>query len=33
MMDQFIVWRMRGVIYLCIRKDDSGFVESIKRLS
>ncbi|WCD44250.1 hypothetical protein Lumi_111 [Xylophilus phage Lumi] len=32
MMDQFIVWRLRGVAYLCLRSDDSGFVQTLARL-
>ena len=32
MMDQFIVWELRCVRYLCLRNDDSAFVERIKRL-
>lgn len=33
MMDQFIVWSMHGVRYLCLRTDpESSFLERIKRL-
>ena len=32
MMDQFIIWNMYGVKYLCLRVGDSSFVESIKRI-
>lgn len=33
MMDQFIVWSMQGVRYLCLRTDpESSFVDRIKRL-
>ena len=33
MMDQFIIWELRGVKYLCLKVDDSVFVERIKRLA
>lgn len=32
MMDQFVVWSLRGVSYLCLRTDNSAFVTRIKRL-
>lgn len=32
MMDQFVVWELRGVKYLCIRTEFPGFVDTIKRL-
>lgn len=32
MMDQFVVWHLRGVKYLCYAADSSGFVQTIKRL-
>ena len=33
MMDQFVVWQMHGVRYLCLRRDpDDAHDESIKRL-
>lgn len=33
MMDQFVVWELRGVRYLCLRTDPaSAFLETLKRL-
>jgi len=32
MMEQFVVWELHGVRYLCLRIDDSAFVENIRRL-
>lgn len=32
MMDQFVIWELRGVRYLCLRVDDSCFLQQIKRL-
>lgn len=33
MMDQFVVWSLRGVTYLCLRSDPTScFVDTIKRL-
>ncbi len=34
MMDQFVIWQLRGVVYLCLRNDsDPYFLERIKRLA
>ena len=33
MMTQFVVWSLHGVSYLCLRVDDSCFVQTIRRLS
>lgn len=32
MMDQFVVWSLHGVTYLCLKNGDDPFVERIKRL-
>lgn len=33
MMDQFVVWSLRGVTYLCLRNDSSSaFLETIRRI-
>lgn len=32
MMTQFVVWRLHGVEYLTLRTDDSGFVQTLRRL-
>ncbi len=33
MMDQFVIWQLRGVRYLCLRTDpSSAFVDRLKRL-
>lgn len=34
MMDQFVIWKLRGVAYLAIRTEaDSAFLQTIKRLA
>ena len=32
MMNQFVIWELRGVSYLCLRVDDSSFLQTIRRL-
>lgn len=32
MMDQFVVWQLRGVRYLGLRVDDSAFLQTLTRL-
>lgn len=32
MMDQFVVWQLRGVKYIGLRIDNSSFLETIKRI-
>lgn len=33
MMDQFVVWEMFGVRYLGLRHEDTGFLQTLRRLN
>ena len=34
MMDQFVVWQLRGVRYICLRTDpESCFLQTLERLN